>query len=208
LRLIETAKALSVIARSPDPNNKSGRDDVAISLFVIMKCLSLQLIIQGSNHMESQKSTLILGLGNILLQDEGVGVRVAERIKAMPLPPDVEVMDGGTMGLDLVYYIEGRKKVIVIDAVRAGDIPGTMYRFTDENIAEAKGILRSAHGVDFADALRISGFLNTKPDEVVFIGIEPESLDEGLELTPLIEKHVPALIELVMREIGIGNSKS
>lgn len=157
--------------------------------------------------MESQKNTLILGLGNILLKDEGVGVRVAEKIKAMNLPPDVEVMDGGTMGLDLTYYIEGRKKVIVVDAVRTGDAPGTMYRFTDKNIAEAKGILRSAHGVDFADALRIAEFLKTQPDEVVFIGIEPESLDEGMELTPLIEKHIPALIELVMRELGLSNEQ-
>jgi len=151
--------------------------------------------------MEPQKSTLILGLGNILLKDEGVGVRVIEKIQNMDLPPDVEVMDGGTMGLDLIYYIENRKRVIVVDAVRAGDEPGTMYRFTDKEIADVKGALRSAHGVDFADALRISAFLKTKPDEVVFIGIEPESLDEGMELTPTIEKRVPALIELVMREL-------
>ncbi len=158
--------------------------------------------------MESQKSILILGLGNILLKDEGVGVHVIEKIQNMELPPDVEVMDGGTMGLDLIYYIEGRKKVIVVDAVRAGEEPGTMYRFTDKNIADAKGMLRSAHGVDFADALRISAFLKTKPDDVIFIGIEPESLDEGMELTPLIEKRVPALIELVMRELEHVNPKS
>lgn len=157
--------------------------------------------------MESQKNILILGLGNILLKDEGVGVRVAEKIKEMPLPPDVEVMDGGTMGLDLQYYIEGRKKVIVIDAVRAGDTPGTMYRFTDKEIADKKGLLRSAHGFDFTDALRFAEFFQNKPDEVIFIGIEPESLDEGMELTPTIEKRVPALIELVMRELGLSNEQ-
>jgi hydrogenase maturation protease len=151
--------------------------------------------------MESQKNILILGLGNILLKDEGVGVRVVEKIKDMALPPDVEVMDGGTMGLDLQYYIEGRKKVIVVDAVQAGDAPGTMYRFTDNNIADKKSLLRSAHGFDFADALKLSEFFKKKPGEVVFIGIEPESLDEGMELTPTIEKRVPALIELVMREL-------
>jgi hydrogenase maturation protease len=59
--------------------------------------------------MESKKNTLILGLGNILLKDEGVSARVAEKIKEMALPPDIEVMDGGTMGLDLLYYIEGIK---------------------------------------------------------------------------------------------------
>ena len=157
--------------------------------------------------MESKKNTLILGLGNILLKDEGVGVRVVEKIKDMNLPPDVEVMDGGTMGLDLQYYIEGRKKVIVIDAVRAGDTPGTMYRFTDKDIAGKKGLLRSAHGFDLTDALRFTEIFHNKPDEVVFIGIEPESLDEGMELTPLIKKHIPALIELVMRELGLSNEQ-
>ena len=177
------------------------------TLFVIIKCLTFQFIIRRSYSMESQKNTLILGLGNILLKDEGIGVHVVEKIKNMALPPDVEVIDGGTMGLDLLYYIEGRKKVIVVDAVRAGDTPGTMYRFTDKNIAEVKGVLRSAHGVDFADALRLTAMLNTKPGEVVFIGIEPESLDEGMELTPMIEKHIPALIELVMRELGLSNEQ-
>jgi hydrogenase maturation protease len=157
--------------------------------------------------MASQKNTLILGLGNILLKDEGVGVHVVEKIKDMALPPDVEVMDGGTMGLDLQYYIEGWKKVIVVDTVRAGDAPGTMYRFTDKDIADKKGLLRSAHGFDFIDALRLAEFFQKKPDEVIFIGIEPESLDEGMELTPTIEKRVPALIELVMRELGLSNEQ-
>lgn len=151
--------------------------------------------------MESQKNILILGLGNLLLKDEGVGVVVVQRIKDMALPSDVEVMDGGTKGLDLLYYIEGRKKVIVIDAVRAGEPPGTMYRFTDKDIADKKGLFRSAHGIDFTDALKFAEFFKNKPDEVIFIGIEPESLDEGLELSPIIEKRIPIIIELVMKEI-------
>ena len=149
----------------------------------------------------TKKPVLVLGIGNILLKDEGVGVRVADKMKAMTLPPDVEVMDGGTMGLNLMYYIEERKKVVVIDAVRAGEPPGIMYRFTDNDIADKKGLLRSAHGFDFLDVINISKFLGNKPPEIVFIGIEPEDISDGLELSPVIEKRIPALIELVMKEI-------
>ena len=154
------------------------------------------------------KPILILGIGNILLKDEGVGVHTAKKMMEMDLPPDVEVMDGGTMGLNLLYYIEGRKKVIVIDTVLVGDPPGTIYRFTDESLVDNKPMLRTAHGIDFSDVIKTSKMLGTKPEEIVFIGIEPESLDEGLELTPTIEKRVPVLIKMVMKEIETSNSKS
>ena len=153
------------------------------------------------------KPILILGIGNILLKDEGVGVHTAMKMMEMDLPPDVEVMDGGTMGLNLLYYIEGRKKVIVIDTVLVGDPPGTIYRFTDESLVDNKPMLRTAHGIDFSDVIKTSKMLGTKPEEIVFIGIEPESLDEGLELTPTIEKRVPVLIKMVMKEIETSNKQ-
>lgn len=153
--------------------------------------------------MFDPKPILILGIGNILLKDEGVGVHTAKRMMEMDLPPDVEVMDGGTMGMNLLYYIEGRKKVIVIDTVLVGDPPGTIYRFTDESLAHNKPALRTAHGVDFTDVIKTAEFLGTKPEEIVFIGIQPESLDEGIEMTPTIEKRVPTLIKMVMRELNL-----
>jgi hydrogenase maturation protease len=152
--------------------------------------------------LERRKEILILGLGSLLLRDEGVGVRVAERIMERALPPNVEVMDGGTMGLNLLYVIEGREKVVVVDAVKAGSPPGTMYRFTDKDISDKKGLLRSAHGVDFTDVLKTAQFLGTKPGEVVFIGVEPEDLSDGMELSPLIESRVPYIIDLVMKELA------
>jgi hydrogenase maturation protease len=148
-----------------------------------------------------EKPILILGIGNILLRDEGIGVHVANKLKDMSLPPEVEVMDGGTMGIDLLFYIEGRKKVIVVDTVKAGESPGTMFRFTDKELALKKDFLRTAHGIDFSDVVRTAGQLGTKPDEIVFIGIEPEDMEEGLELSPLIQKRIPNLIELVMKEL-------
>ncbi len=151
--------------------------------------------------MENKKNILILGIGNILLKDEGIGVHVVNKLKEMQLPPDVEVMDGGTSGIDLLYYIEGRKKVIVIDTVMAGEPPGTMYRFTDKDLVMKKSVLRSAHGIDITDVIKTAEFFGTKPEEIVFIGVEPEVIDEGLELSPLLAKRIDPLIKLVMEEI-------
>ena len=151
--------------------------------------------------MKQRKDILILGIGNILLKDEGIGVRVAEKMMKMSLPPDVEVLEGGVKGLDLVYYIEDRKKVIVVDTVKAGAAPGTLFRFTDNDLAKKKGFIRSAHGIDFSDVVSIARFQGNKA-EIVFLGIEPESLDASMELSPLIEKNIPVLINLVLKEIG------
>jgi hydrogenase maturation protease len=154
--------------------------------------------------MENRKNILLLGIGNLLLKDEGIGVRVAEQIKDMDLPPGVEVMDGGTMGLDLLYYIEGKEKVIVIDAIVAGGAPGTLYRFTDKDIGGKKGILRSAHGIDFGDVIHIAQYLKTKPETIVFLGVEPQDISVGMELSPKIEEMIPVLINLVLKEIGLN----
>jgi hydrogenase maturation protease len=152
--------------------------------------------------MADHKKILILGIGNILLKDEGIGVRVAEKMKEMTLPPDVEVIDGGTGGLDLLYCIEGREKVVVVDAVKAGSPPGTLFRFTDKDLAAKKGVMRSAHGIDFSDVVAVSSFLGSKPENIVFLGVEPEELSASLELSPGIEKMIPVLINLVMKEIS------
>lgn len=151
--------------------------------------------------MKARKPILVIGIGNILIKDEGIGVRVAEQMMKMSLPPDVEVMDGGTGGLDLLYAVEGRKKVIVVDAVKTGSPPGTLFRFTDKDLGEKKGTLRSAHGIDFSDVISASVYFKTKPEEIVFLGIEPEDLGAGLELSPKIGGMIPVLINLVMKEL-------
>ena len=146
---------------------------------------------------------LILGIGNLLLHDEGVGVHVAHKMKEMALPPGIEVMDGGTMGLNLLYYIENRDRVIVVDTVIVGDPPGTIYRFTDESLVQNKPMLRTAHGVDFTDVIKTAEMLGTKPKEIIFVGIEPADMSEGIGLSEVIEKRVPTLIKMVMRELEL-----
>ena len=158
--------------------------------------------------MTKVQDILILGIGNLLLKDEGVGVHVVQKLKEMPLPENVEVLDGGTAGLDLADYIAGRKKLIVIDAVNAGGKPGTLYRLTKENLDIKPKAIFSFHEIDFLDALHISEVVNSKPEEVVVIGIEPKDMSIGTELSPEIEERIPRIIELVASELNIDHSES
>ena len=151
---------------------------------------------------------LILGIGNLLLKDEGVGVHVVERLKEMQLPDNVEVLDGGTAGLDLVDFIEGRRKLIVVDAVNADEKPGSIFRLTEENLDIKPKAIMSFHDIDFLDALHMSQVMNSKPEEVVVIGIQPKDMSGGLELSPEIEERIPDIIKLVMKELNSNGHSS
>jgi len=152
--------------------------------------------------MTKVQDILILGIGNLLLKDEGVGVHVVERLREIPLPENVEVLDGGTAGLDLVDFIGGRKKLIVIDAVNAGEKPGTIYRLTEENLDIKPKAITSFHEIDFLDALHMSEVMDSRPEEIVIIGIEPKDMSGGLELSPEVEERIPRIIEVVMKELN------
>jgi hydrogenase maturation protease len=152
--------------------------------------------------MTKVRDILILGIGNILLKDEGVGVHVVKKLEGMPLPDNVEVLDGGTAGLDLTDFIANRKKVIAIDTVKAGEIPGTIYRLTEKNLRTGPKAITSFHEIDFLDALYMSEVMGEKPEETIIIGIEPKDMSDGLELSPEIEERIPKIIEVVMKELN------
>ncbi len=153
--------------------------------------------------LEEKKPILILGVGNLLLSDEGFGVHVARRLMDMDLPPDVEVMDGATAGLDLLDYVEGREKVVFVDIVRSGQDPGTLYRFAAEDLEDQAKSYLSLHDIDVTDLLRLMDLLDVKKPQMVVIGVEPKDMETAsLELSPELEALVPKVIKLVMKEIG------
>jgi hydrogenase maturation protease len=157
--------------------------------------------------VEDQKKILILGIGNILLKDEGIGIHVVNRLKDMVLPLYVEVVDGGTLSDYFFHLIGGRKKVIVIDSIKADGPPGTIYRLTGSDIEDKrKGYYRTVFEQEFIDAWKTTYLLGTQPEEVVYIGVEPEDTGEKtlmleIGLTPTLEKRIPDIIEMVMKEI-------
>ncbi len=152
-------------------------------------------------NLAPQPSILIMGVGNILLSDEGVGVRVIETMKSMTLPDNVEILDGGTGAFDLFDILANRDKVIIIDAVKGGGEPGAVYRFVPDDIkAEAK-FLTSVHQVSLLDTLSMARIIGCSPRDIVIFGIEPREIDWGLELSPEVAAVVPKVIELVLSEL-------
>ena len=144
---------------------------------------------------------LVLGIGNILLRDEGVGVRVIEQMQKMHLPDDVELVDGGTAGADLLDVLAERRKVIVIDAVQADCEPGTVLRFTADELVRPDGVGMSLHELGLGEALIMTRQLECAPEDVVVFGIKPKDTGCGLELSEEIAALVPKVIELVLAEI-------
>ena len=145
---------------------------------------------------------LVLGIGNILLRDEGVGVRVIEQMQKMHLPDDVELVDGGTAGADLLDVLAERQKVIVIDAVQADCEPGTVLRFTADELVQPDGVGMSLHELGLGEALTMTRQLGCAPKDVVVFGIKPKDTGSGLELSEEVEASVPKVVELILAEIG------
>jgi hydrogenase maturation protease len=144
---------------------------------------------------------LVLGLGNILLQDEGVGVRVVEAMQDVKLPPDVELFDGATAGLDLLDVLADRRKVIVIDAVEGDSPPGTVLRLGPDELLPGDGPGVSLHEVGLMEALTVARQLGTAPQEVVVLGVRPQEIGYGLTLSPPIARLVPRIVELIVAEL-------
>jgi hydrogenase maturation protease len=149
------------------------------------------------------KKTVVLGTGNELFKDEGVGVHVA-RILQTKLPTsinDVEVIDSGTSP-DIWSLIDGADKLIIVDAVRGGCEPGTIYRFTPQQIVAETGIITSVHQMGILENLSLIELVGSKPGETIIIGVEPKELEPGLELSPELQKRMPKIIQTVLEEIS------
>ncbi len=142
-------------------------------------------------------------MGNILLRDEGIGVHVAHALQAMPLEEGVEVIDGGTSP-HIIPLVEGADKLIVIDAALGGGEPGTIYRFSPEDIiAESTGLI-SAHQMSFVENLKLMKGLGIEPGEVVIIGVEPKEVGWGLEPSPELQGRIPEIVKVVLQEAQGG----
>jgi len=146
--------------------------------------------------------TAILGVGNLLMKDEGIGVHVAQALERLPLPRNVEVIDCGT-SIELAFLVDGFDKLIVIDAAQAGGKPGTIHYFSPEEIEQGQSPLLSGHELGLAQTLCAS-VLGSTPKEILIIGVEPSKIDWGLELSSELENRIPAIIEDILREIEPG----
>ncbi|MCK4778493.1 MAG: HyaD/HybD family hydrogenase maturation endopeptidase [Actinomycetia bacterium] len=150
------------------------------------------------------KKIVVLGIGNILLKDEGIGIRVIEELQKEKFPPQVEIIDGGTGGLNLLSNIDRADVMIVVDCVQGGGEPGDIYEFKPEDIDKQNSgwAIKSLHDIGFLDVLNMSSFMNKKegPETIIF-GVEPLEIESGIGLNEVVEKKIPRLKELVREEI-------
>jgi hydrogenase maturation protease len=144
---------------------------------------------------------LILGVGNLLLTDEGIGIHVVQRILATrTLPDDVNVVDGGTAGLGLLYDLEGVDKLVIIDAVETGHPPGSIVRLSGDQIPVYMSLKLSPHEITLPDFLAAARLRDLYPKEVVVWGMQPASLEVGVELSPALAARLDELVEHVVQE--------
>lgn len=151
---------------------------------------------------------MIVGVGNVLLKDEGIGVHVVRALEEMSLAsPDgeLEVVDGGTSP-SAFDRAEGADKLIVVDAVRGGGEPGTIYRFAPDDVSMEPKSLTSLHDLGLLDSLRVMEAVGNPPRETIIIGVEPAEVDWGLELTPTVRGKLPDVVRNVVEESKPGSA--
>ncbi len=150
------------------------------------------------------KKIKLLGCGNTLRGDDGVGIRVIEKLQEMKLPGDVEIIDAGVGGMAILSWIEDADKVVIVDAVQTGnEPPGTVYMFTDKELPPSEMFMLSLHDLNLVDTINVGRVVQKMPDEIVIIGVEVKRIAEFTkELTPEVEGAIPEVLDLVMKELN------
>ncbi len=143
-------------------------------------------------------------MGNLIYRDEGIGVHVVQEMRKLELPGHIELLDIGTSTMDLISYLDGVKRLIVIDALKAGGTPGMIYRCKPEDlIPKGEGPI-SLHDIGLIETLTMAEKMGMKI-ETVIIGVEPKALDWGMELSEEIRDKISAIIEIVRKEERSSN---
>ena len=155
-----------------------------------------------SNEPEINPRVVVIGVGNLLLTDEGIGIHAVQALQEKGLPTDVKLVDGGTSP-DLIAYTRAGDKLIIVDAARAGGEPGSIYRFKPEDLADESTVLASAHEMGVVENLRLIKLSGNEPKETVIIGVEPQKIEYGTELSQELQEKLPEIVAAVMREIGL-----
>jgi hydrogenase maturation protease len=158
------------------------------------------------SYVDPEHRILVLGVGNSILKDEGFGIHVVEELQRrraeLKIPETVDIIDGATLGISLLYYIEGRDKIILLDVVNANADPGDIFRFTSQEIKTKQVTYKvSMHQVTLFDVLTMAELTGRMAPEAVVIAVQPGVIDWGEELTPEVKAAVPKVIDMVLKEL-------
>ena len=151
-----------------------------------------------------KKAVIVIGLGNTLMSDEGVGVRVVQLLSGFADRfPQVDFTDAGTGGISILHLIEGRDKVIFIDCAKMDEKPGTIKRFTPQDIESQKALShQSLHEFDLIKIINMSDKLGQCPAEIVIFGIEPHAIKPGCELSKILADRLNGYITVISKELA------
>lgn len=150
------------------------------------------------------RRVVVLGIGNTILSDEGVGVHAAEALRALyTLPPGVEVIDGGTAGMELLEALSCVDLLLVLDAVQARRTPGSVLCLVGDEVPVFFRSKLSPHQVSICDVLASLDFCGQAPRDLVLVGVEPESLELGLEMTPTVARSMPDMLAQAVAQLAV-----
>jgi hydrogenase maturation protease len=150
-----------------------------------------------------EKPVVVLGLGNPLMADEGIGVYLVERLmESAARYPSVDFIDAGTGGLSILHHIEGRRKAVLIDCAFMGEPPGTIRRFSPEEVRSTKTLAhQSLHEADLMRIIAMARQLGQAPDQIVIFGIQPERVEPGVGLRRTLLDRIDEYVSMILREL-------
>ena len=150
-----------------------------------------------------KRPVVVLGLGNPLMGDEGIGVHLIERLAASGEQyPSVDFIDAGTGGLSVLHHLDGRRKAVIIDCAFMDEPPGTIKRFTPEEVRSRKVLAhQSLHEADLMRIIAMARQLGQAPEQIVVFGIQPERIQPGEELSRTLEERTDEYVSLILREL-------
>ncbi len=145
---------------------------------------------------------VVLGIGNTILSDEAAGVRAAESLEqSYSIPDNVQVIDGGTSGMEMIEDLSDLDFLIVIDVVKTGAAPGTVVKIAGDEIPVFFRRKLSPHQIALPDVLASLELLDAMPKEIVVLGVEPITLELGMEMTPTVAQTIPQLVAMAVAEL-------
>lgn len=146
---------------------------------------------------------LLLGIGNTLMQDEGVGVHVVNGLEAKyEFRPAINIVDGGTAGMELMGQIRDATKVIIVDAVNFDEPPGTIGSIENDDILRRLKSKMSMHHLGITDVLSTIKLVGDEPEEIFLLGIQPEKIELDMEMTDTVRERIPRMEEVVLKKLG------
>ena len=152
--------------------------------------------------------TLVLGLGNPIMGDDGVGVAALNRLRHYwELPPDVELVDGGTWGMNLLPLIESAERVILLDAIRTGAPPGTLTVLERAELPRYFALKLSPHQIDLREVLALAELRGALPEDLVALGIEPARVEMGESLSPPVQAAMAKLVDLALDRLELAGHR-